>query len=111
MRRNPLSMAVIGPGRMGSALTLSLLRAGDYTLRFVVSRSESSAEALCRAAGQGTAATIRELRTGVDLIWITVPDRELSFLAAELATRAPFLGNPLFVHTSGCFSVESLRAL
>lgn len=104
-------MAVVGAGRMGTALALSLLRQGDYALRFVVSRSQSSAEALCRAAGQGTVAAAQELRTNVDLIWLTVPDRDLSFLAAELAARAPYAGDPLFVHTSGCYSVESLRAL
>jgi predicted short-subunit dehydrogenase-like oxidoreductase (DUF2520 family) len=104
-------MAVVGAGRMGTALALSLTRLGDYTLRFAVSRSESSAEALCRAAGQGTVASVRELRTGADLVWLTVPDRELAVLAAELASRGPYQGDPLFVHTSGCFSVESLRAL
>jgi predicted short-subunit dehydrogenase-like oxidoreductase (DUF2520 family) len=104
-------MAVIGAGRMGSAIALSLTRQGDYNLRFVVSRSEASAESLCRMAGQGTAATIRELRGRVDLVWLTVPDRELATTAAELSRFGPFAGNPLFVHTSGCFSIESLRQL
>jgi predicted short-subunit dehydrogenase-like oxidoreductase (DUF2520 family) len=111
MKVAPTSMAIIGAGRMGSAIALSLTRQGDYHLRFVVSRSEASAESLCRLAGQGTAGTIRELRGRVDLVWLTVPDRELANTAAELSRFGPFAGNPLFVHTSGCFSIEALRQL
>jgi predicted short-subunit dehydrogenase-like oxidoreductase (DUF2520 family) len=112
MYNPPLSMAVIGAGRMGSALALTLCRQEAYRLRFVVSRSQKSAEDLCQAIGQGTAASVRELMVaGVDLVWLTVPDRELSALASDLAARGPFVGSPLFVHTSGCFSIESLRSL
>src|SRR5205814_10198763 len=94
------------------ALALSLSRLPGYRLARVVSRSAGSAAALCHAAGAGAAVHLEELpRAALDLVWLTVPDRELGLLGRRLAALAPFAGLPLFVHASGCLSLDSLAPL
>src|SRR5439155_1700377 len=106
-----VSMAVIGAGRMGTALALSLGRLPAYRLTCVVSRSAHGAEDLARAAGAEVVAAEALPRAKVDLVWLTVPDRELERLAGDLAALGPWPHRPLFVHTSGCLSVAVLAAL
>jgi predicted short-subunit dehydrogenase-like oxidoreductase (DUF2520 family) len=97
---------------MGSALAVSLCRRPEYRLRCVVSRSPESAGALCRMVGQGQAGAAETLpRIALDLIWLTVPDRDLAALAVDLAALGPFRGEPLFVHASGALSIRHLGPL
>ncbi len=112
MAKRELAIAIVGAGRMGTALALTLLRREIGWLSSVVSGSRESAESLCSLVGQGKAVTLSGLaERKADLVWLTVPDRQLSVVAAELAKIERWHGKPLFVHASGCLSVENLRPL
>src|SRR3974377_298510 len=101
-----------GPGGLGAALAINLHRAGwkveDLVVRSGARRSGKTGR-LARAVGAGV---VRlggtELPSG--LVWITVPDDEISFVAAHLAARQDWRGVTVF-HSSGALSSDALQQL
>lgn len=111
--RKPLTVSIVGPGRLGTALTLNLVRAG-YEVQLLVTRSGKAAsreteklarQVKARVVGLGEA----PLDTG--LVWITVPDDAIPSVGASLARRQNWRGVTVF-HSSGALTsdvVEPLR--
>jgi predicted short-subunit dehydrogenase-like oxidoreductase (DUF2520 family) len=104
-------IAIVGPGRLGSALALELRRAG-YHITEVISRNSISsrrkAQALAKRAHAVAAAS--NPRLDADLVWFCVPDREIGKAARQLAPATVWKGKIAF-HSSGALASDELHAL
>ncbi len=107
-----LRIAVVGPGRLGRALTLGLKAAG-YSIAEIVSRNRAGslrkARNLARKVGARAAAG-KMARLDADVIWFCVPDREIAGAARELALATSWKGKVAF-HSSGALGSDELGGL
>jgi len=107
-----VSISIVGPGRMGSALAVNLARVG-YETKFLVTRSVakagSNSRKLARRVGAQVAA-LGERTLDTELVWITVPDDEIAGVAAKLAAAEEWRGRTVF-HSSGALTSDLLSAL
>jgi predicted short-subunit dehydrogenase-like oxidoreductase (DUF2520 family) len=111
-RIKPLTVSVVAPGRLGTALALNLPKAG-YQVRVLVTCSS-------RPASQETAKLARQVRAKVvtlgespldtGLVWITVPDDAIPAVAAQLASSQRWRGKTVF-HSSGALTSDVLSPL
>lgn len=106
------SIAMIGPGRLGTALTVELKRAG-YEITEIASRdnprSERAARKLAREVG-AQVSTSNHARLDADLIWFCVPDREIAAASRQLAGVTKWK-NKIAFHSSGALLSDELNAL
>jgi predicted short-subunit dehydrogenase-like oxidoreductase (DUF2520 family) len=105
-------VAIVGPGRLGSALAVELARAG-FEICEVLSRATRSSQAAARSLARRTgarAATIKTARLDCDLIWFCVPDREIRAAAARFERTTEWAGKIAF-HSSGALSSDELEVL
>src|SRR5256885_13348063 len=74
-------IALVGPGRLGSALALALAGA-RYRIREIISRDTSTAAVrkLSREI-KAKVASLRSAELDADLVWFCVPDREIASVA------------------------------
>jgi predicted short-subunit dehydrogenase-like oxidoreductase (DUF2520 family) len=110
MREKP-SVAIVGPGRLGTALALQLAGAG-YRISEIVSRTPASAR-LARALTRTLKARSSHYRSAsldAGLIWLCVPDREIAVVATDLAALNTWKGKTVF-HSSGALDSDSLNPL
>ena len=105
------TIAIVGPGRLGTALGLSLAQAG-YPVVEVVSRNRPASVRRARAlAGKvGTRASVAPLVLKAHLLWLCVPDSEISAVARDFAARRVWRGK-IALHSSGALSSDELSAL
>ena len=106
-----LSIAVVGAGRLGSALAVQLQAAG-YRVREIVSRSgRKPAPAVTQLARQVNArsATQDSARLDADLIWFCIPDSQIE-IAARRLSHASWRGKLAF-HSSGVLPSDALQRL
>src|SRR5438552_14617221 len=103
-------IALVGPGRLGSALALALAGAG-YRIREIVSheRSTPAVRKLSRAV-KAKLTNLRSAKLDAGLVWICVPDREIVFAARKLASLTSWKGKVAF-HFSGALASEELDIL
>ena len=110
MVRKP-SIAIVGPGRLGTALAMELRRA-EYCISEIVSGNSSTsrrkARALAKLAHSRTASAGGRLHG--DLVWFCVPDREIARAARQLADAADWQGK-VALHSSGALGSDELRGL
>lgn len=102
-------IAVVGAGKVGSALALLLNRQG-YPVTGVASKSISSAS---RVAGQlNVPATVKpeEVTAGAEVVFITTPDRVIARVAAEINKLGGFRPGQVVFHTSGAHSSDEVGA-
>ena len=104
-------IAIVGMGRLGTALALELTRAG-YRVREVVSRSNRPSQQPARLAKlvRARVATSNNARLDADLIWFCVPDREIAAAARKLARLTRWKGRIAF-HSSGALASDELNVL
>jgi predicted short-subunit dehydrogenase-like oxidoreductase (DUF2520 family) len=103
-----LTIAVIGAGRVGTALGAALARAGHQ----VVAASGVSEASRQRAATSLPGVPLtepHEAAARAELILLAVPDDALPGLVAGLAATGAELEGRLLVHTSGRYGTEVLR--
>lgn len=118
-RQKASAVAVIGVGRLGTALAIALAARG-YMVRAVVARRISRAR---RAADlisladppRALSAAQIDLLPVTELLFITTPDDRVAETAARLAATPP-AGEPdrrrrIALHMSGALSSEALSAL
>jgi predicted short-subunit dehydrogenase-like oxidoreductase (DUF2520 family) len=116
-------IAIVGAGRLGSALARELFRA-RYTASEIIGPKKASAQSRTRsvaASVSAQAATIKGARFNADVIWICVPDRKIAQVAREMASRIPSAmqeqsaRNPwrgkVVVHSSGALTSDELHTL
>jgi predicted short-subunit dehydrogenase-like oxidoreductase (DUF2520 family) len=106
------SIAIVGPGRLGTALAAALKQAG-YKITEVVSRNNVDA---CRRATKlakivgGHARTITDARLDADVVWFCVPDREISTVSRKVAALASW-SDKVALHSSGALVSDELDSL
>src|SRR5689334_5673982 len=103
------SVAIIGTGRLGSALAVALAGAG-FEVRELVGRTPSKARGLAkkvgaRAVGFGGAAL------DSDIIWLTVSDSAIRDVAEQLSSRHDQWADKIVFHSSGALTGDELSAL
>ncbi|HLS91304.1 MAG TPA: Rossmann-like and DUF2520 domain-containing protein [Limnochordia bacterium] len=103
-------VAIIGAGRVGTAIGALLHRRG-HPIRGVVRRTHEKAEEAVRLIGAGTPTTDPvEGARGAEIILITVPDGAIHDMAAVLGAGLDFGPAHLLIHTSGALPADALRA-
>lgn len=105
-------IVIVGPGRLGSALTLELSRVG-YKISEIVSRngagSRRKAHQLARKVG-ACVSTGGNARLDADLVWFCVPDREIAAVSRLLAPATDWKRKTAF-HASGALASSELNVL
>ena len=111
MARKP-RIAIVGPGRLGSALALALAGSG-YQISEVIARSSRSslrkAAALARRV-RSRAVILSQAGLQCEIVWLCVPDRSIFSCARELAPLARWSGKVVF-HSSGALTSDELDPL
>lgn len=111
-RSKPLTVSIVGPGRLGKALALSLPKAG-YEVQVLVTRCDQTASReAAKLAGRVKAKVVAlgESSLNTSLVWITVPDDAIAAVAAQLAGSQNWQGKTVF-HSSGALSSDVLAPL
>lgn len=105
------NVSVIGIGRLGTALTQSLL-ANDVLVTSIFNRTEEKAQKLATSSGIETAekfpSTLDEL---AQLVFLTVSDDSIETLANRLSKLDGDYRNRIFVHCSGSEPADLLDPL
>ncbi|HYL14228.1 MAG TPA: Rossmann-like and DUF2520 domain-containing protein [Terriglobales bacterium] len=106
------SIAIVGPGSLGSALVVSLHNAG-YRISEVLARENSGSRLRARRVARDVGARVvtaknRNLLAGV--VWLCVPDREIAACAQSLRNAADWKGK-VALHSSGALSSDELGVL
>lgn len=104
---------IIGPGRLGLALGLALVRAGGFSSVTVSGRGATLPDHPLFEGGRPAA----RYQTGltppppVDLVLIAVPDAAIEAVAGQLALAMRPDARPTVLHTSGALGSEVLAAV
>ena len=111
VRRRP-SVALVGPGNLGTALALTLAGAG-YPVKFVVIKPS-------RARDRGVTGLAKRIKAQMvvlgsqrldsNIVWLTVPDDSIAAVARTLATSQDWKGRYVF-HSSGALTSDELASL
>ena len=96
------TIALIGPGRVGSAITKKLFEAG-YRLTAVVSRNYQRAITACQFIGCSNKLATEELSTAAaaDIVMIAVPDDHIHDVAQQLRQNNKLQKTSVLIHFSG----------
>jgi predicted short-subunit dehydrogenase-like oxidoreductase (DUF2520 family) len=107
-----VTVSIVGPGRLGSALAVNLARAG-YEVKYLVTRSRKRVSGdVIKLAQQVNAevVTVGEKKLDTGLVWIVVPDDEIAIVTAKLAAGQEWRGRTVF-HSSGAITSDVLSRL
>ena len=105
-------IALVGAGRLSSALAVSLREAG-YKIDTIIFRRAGSSQARARRLAQQVGARARSIRSPIlstRVVWFCVPDQQISRCAETLARVADWRGK-IAVHSSGALSSSELDAV
>ncbi len=95
------SFAIIGCGKVGTALGVQLVRAG-YGPAMFASRSAESAEKAAQAAGSDEHSDCLEaISSKADIVFICVPDSSIKDVCEQIAAKSGFKNNAVVFHPSG----------
>lgn len=110
MTRKP-RIAIVGTGRLGTALAIQLKRAG-YSISELISRDGSVSKIQKQLASRVRVRLVvpAEAHLSAEVIWFCVPDRKISAAARDLLRAVEWKGKVAF-HSSGALSSEELLDL
>lgn len=101
--------AIIGPGRLGSLIAISLRTAG-YRVAAIAGGTDLSRRALADTlGGTHTYDVLSEALAAAELVILTVPDRFLTETVTALAKADAFTPAHKVVHVSGAYGTEVLE--
>ncbi len=100
-------IAVVGAGKVGSALALLLNRQG-YPVAGVASRSIHSARRVAEELHVPATVKPEEVTVAGDVVFITTPDRVIADVAEEITERGGFRSGQVIFHTSGAHSADEV---
>ena len=102
--------AIVGAGKVGSALARLLARAG-YEFVGAASRRIESARSACEFAGGGRATmTPAEVTREADLVFITTPDDAIAAACDYLSQAGAFRAGAVVAHCSGAHASTILES-
>ncbi|OPY63262.1 MAG: Rossmann-like domain protein [Pelotomaculum sp. PtaU1.Bin065] len=107
---NKPSIAVVGAGKVGSALALLLSRRG-YLVTGVADESFSAAERLAGQLKVPATGKPEEITSGADIVFITTPDRIIAPVAEEISKKKGFKAGQVVFHTSGAHPAGAVGAV
>ncbi len=99
------SFAIIGAGKVGSALGI-LLKEQGYQPVGVASRSFVSARRLAETLQTAACQDVAEAAELADLVFITTTDREIEAVAGSLARKGVCRQGQIIIHTSGALASD-----
>ncbi len=99
------SISIVGAGRVGRALALSLFNAG-FRIDKIISKSSESAKSLAELTKSDWSTDIQE-EISSDLVVLAVPDGLLNDLIPKLGSNE----NSIFVHTAASHGLEIFGSL
>lgn len=102
-------IAVVGAGKVGSALALLLSRQG-YPVAGVASICIDSARRVADVLKVPATVNPEEITKGADIVFITTPDRVIAGVAAEINKRGGFRRGQVVFHTSGAHPADEVGA-
>ena len=109
-KRREMTVAIVGPGRLGQAMGRLLLRAGE-PVRFVAARRLSRARKAVRFIGGGLALTLKDRRLAeADVILMTTSDGAIGPVARRLAKYRKEWSGRIVLHTCGSLPASLLEA-
>lgn len=103
--------AIVGAGRLGSAIAAALHQLGAVVSEIVVRDRPSSlknAKAIVRGVGAKLLTDSAQCTAGI--VWICVADSDIAGVAAEMARGGEWKGRVVF-HSSGALSSDELEPL
>ena len=105
-------IAIVGAGNLGTALAVSLRRAG-YVIESVIARrrgaASRNAQKLAKQVG-AIASVGLAVDSRTEVIWLCVPDGEIARAAQALAAKGKWKGKTA-LHSSGALTSDELDAL
>ncbi len=106
-----LSVTIVGPGALGTALAKSLHAAGIPVEEIVYRSAQSAKRAQTLAtAVSAKAALFREAEYTASVVWICVGDSAIAGTAARMASSRAWQGTTVF-HSSGALTADELTEL
>lgn len=107
---NLAKIAIIGLGRVGTALGVALVRAGhDVVSAFDV--DPRARERFARAVTTSIAERLEDSLTDPEVVLIAIPDSAVEGVSREISASAKLKGDVSVGHTSGALGSEVLRDL
>jgi predicted short-subunit dehydrogenase-like oxidoreductase (DUF2520 family) len=107
----PGALALVGPGRAGSAVALALQRAG-WSVTAVAGRAPDRPSTVAVATRLGArATTVAGAMAGADLVVLGVPDAAIATAAVDVAESGELASGALVVHLAGSLGVDALAAI
>ena len=104
-------IAIVGPGRLGSALAIELKRAGYHISQIVAGPSSGSRRKASVLSKQVRATwNVKDARVDADLVWFCVPDREIARAAGQVTKAMDWQGK-VALHSSGALASDELEVL
>jgi len=106
------SISIVGPGNLGTALTLTL-RAAGYEVKSLIVRPKRPLQSHTRSLARKVKARVIALGAeplATDIVWITVPDDAIAGVARVLAGSQGWKGQIVF-HSSGALTSDELASL
>ena len=102
-------VAIVGAGNLGRALAIALKRAG-YVIEVIVSRRRKSSLREARVLARRVGARVQtDLRgSEAQLIWLCVPDAQISSAASRLAGTLRNGKGTIVLHSSGALTSDEL---
>lgn len=112
MSDRDMRIAVVGCGRVGTALAVSLCKAG-YKVSVLWSRDSKKAARIALGCGAESVATLREAALGADMVFLTVIDSVIGAVAAKMAKEleGSDIEGRCFYHMSGALPSSVLMPL
>ena len=105
-----IRFALIGPGRVGSAITKALLQKGGLPVS-IIGRSPAATRDACHFIGCSPDLATTDLRCAgeADLILLAVPDDSIGIIARELQQRQIPKPGTVLLHFSGAHPAAIMR--
>ena len=107
------TIAIVGPGKLGSALALALSAAG-YSIAEVVFRPRGASQRRARLLARrvrAQAVSVSSARLASEIIWLCVPDRSIAAAARVLAKCGTSWKGKIAFHSSGALGSDQLHSL
>ena len=102
---------IIGAGRLGKSLALSLHYHSEFKLAGICSRTLSSAQAVVDAVEAGQAVSSVAELPPAELLFITTSDDAITTVVTQLVTANAKHAGDIIAHCSGSLSSEVLKPL